>query len=187
MAGFQHPPSRTMTRDRGPFLLADRFRGILPFRLVRACAVRVHQVMFMCLPHECVRANAVAGVTDGLAFPCGQDPVADNRRHWNLLAEPLGLFSTEAMRAAHKSWDEQAIEAGEMRREEQWTGSIAGGSRSFVEEAKERPNIRAKGRRVMEQAEDCCLWEEQDAYGAIFQGEKGNHKPRKYALLERLC
>jgi putative transposase len=79
----------------------------------------------------------------------------------------------EALQAAHRRWVEHAIEAGGKGREEEWTGSIAVGSRSFVEEVKGRLNIRAEGRRVIEHAEGCCLREMQDAYSAIFQGEKG--------------
>lgn len=117
-----------------------------------------------------MRAGAVKHTSEW--DTCGYNEIQSPKKRYglidrNCLAELLGLSSMEALEVAHGRWVEQAIEAGEKRHEQKWTGSIAVESRSFVEEVKGRLNIRAKGRRAMEQAEDCCLREGQGPYGVI--------------------
>jgi len=148
-----------------------------------ATAVQTGEHLIRCMVYmdlNMVRAGAVQHPSEW--DTCGYNEIQSPKKRYglidhNCLLELLGLSSMGALEAAHGRWVEQAIEAGEKRREEKWTGAIAVGGRSFVEEVKGRLNIRAKGRRVIEQAEDCCLREGQDAYGAIFQGEKGTLSP----------
>ena len=63
---------------------------------------------------------------------------------------------------------------GNAIRRDEWTGSIAIGSQSFVENVKTLLGLRAKGRRVMEGGGGYQLREEAAHYIPLFGSEKDN-------------
>ena len=62
-------------------------------------------------------------------------------------------------------------------RQEEWSRSIAVGSRSFVERVKELLGFRAKGRRVAEGADGYQLREPLRCYGGLFDVENDDMGP----------
>ncbi len=65
----------------------------------------------------------------------------------------LGAGSYDQLRSSHKGWVEEYLGDGEKARREEWTDSIAVGSRPFVEKVKALLGFRAKGREVIEGGE----------------------------------
>ena len=65
----------------------------------------------------------------------------------------------------------------ENARKEEWTVSIAVGSRPFVERVKALLGFRAKGREVIEGGEGYQVREEAAIYGALFGAEKEDIGP----------
>jgi hypothetical protein len=66
---------------------------------------------------------------------------------------------------------EEYLGDGEKTRQEEWTGSIAVGSRSFVENVKALLGYRAKGRDVIRGNEGYQLREGSSSYKALFGAE----------------
>ncbi len=71
-----------------------------------------------------------------------------------------------------KGWVEEYLGSGEKVRMEKWTDSIAVGSRSFVEKVKKLLDFRAKGRDIIEGAEEFQVLEGKVVYNAFFNAEK---------------
>jgi putative transposase len=66
---------------------------------------------------------------------------------------------------------------GRKARQEEWTGSIPVGSKSFIENVKALLGHRAKGREVIGDSEGCKLREEPGYYNALFEAENGDISP----------
>ena len=66
------------------------------------------------------------------------------------LRELFGVESYDELRSSHRGWIEEYLGSGAEIRRDEWTGSIAIGSRPFVENVKTLLGLRAKGRRIME-------------------------------------
>ena len=62
----------------------------------------------------------------------------------------IGAGSYDQLRCSHKGWMEEYLRDGENARKEEWTVSIAVGSRPFVEKVKALLGFRAKGREATE-------------------------------------
>ena len=60
---------------------------------------------------------------------------------------------------------------GAKERQDKWTGSIAVGSKSFIEDAKARLGFRAKGRNMVEGGKGYQLRESPAQYKALFEVE----------------
>ena len=67
-------------------------------------------------------------------------------------------------------------------RQDEWTGSIAAGSRFFVEKVKAILGFRAKGRKVKRAGEGYQPREGQAPYNALFRAEKGDIGPENTYL-----
>jgi len=67
-------------------------------------------------------------------------------------------------------------------RQEEWTRSIAVGSRSFIENVKALLGFRAKGRDVIEGCEGYQLREGVAHYKALFEAENGDIGPENTYL-----
>ena len=61
---------------------------------------------------------------------------------------------------------------GAKNRQDEWTGSIAVGSRSFIENVKTLLGFKAKGKSVLEGNDGYQLWEESAHYKALFGVKK---------------
>ena len=71
---------------------------------------------------------------------------------------------------------------GAKNRQDEWTGSIAVGSRSFIEDVKSFLGFRARGRAVMEGNEGYQLRENTAHYKALFVAEKDDIGPENSYL-----
>ena len=61
------------------------------------------------------------------------------------LQELFGAGSYDQLRSSHKGWIEEYLANGLKGRQEEWTDSIAVGSKSFIEQVKEFLGFKAKG------------------------------------------
>ena len=108
---------------------------------------------------------------------CGYNEIQEPRRKNVLIDyEKLqGLFGTSSydqLRSSHKGWVEEYLGDGPKKRQDEWTGSIAVGSKSFIDDVKARLGFKAKGRDVLEASEGYQLRESVAVYNALFKAEK---------------
>ena len=79
----------------------------------------------------------------------------------------FGTDSYDQLRATHKGWVEEQLQGAGKKRQDEWTSSIAVGSKAFVEDVKARLRFRAKGRDVVEVGEGYQLRESFSSYKAL--------------------
>jgi REP element-mobilizing transposase RayT len=89
----------------------------------------------------------------------------------------FGAGSYDQLKESHKGWVEEYLRGGEQGRQDEWTASIAVGSRPFVENVKTQLGFKVKGRDVIEGGEGYHLREETAPYKAIFRGKKEDIGP----------
>nr|MBP7323287.1 transposase [Deltaproteobacteria bacterium] len=149
-----------------------------------ATAVESGEHLVRCLVYidtNMVRAGVVRHPS---AWPCcGYNEIQERRRknvliNYERLQELSGVGSYEQLRSSHREWVEQYLRAGIGYREEQWTSSIAVGSKSFVESVRSQLGFRANGRRTVEFGDGYQLREKAVHYKALFQAEKGDIGPK---------
>jgi putative transposase len=92
--------------------------------------------------------------------------------NYERLQRLLGAGSYDQLRSSHKGWVEEYLGDGEKARRDEWTDSIAVGSRSFVEQVKALLGIRAKGREIIRGDEGYQVREGPVTYNALFGAEK---------------
>ena len=83
----------------------------------------------------------------------------------------LGAGTYDQLRRSHKGWVEENLGDGAKERQVKWTGSIAVGSKSSIENVKARLGFRAKGRKVVEGGKGYQLRESPAHYKALFEVE----------------
>ena len=111
---------------------------------------------------------------------CGYWEIQEPRRKnvlidYEKLRGLFGARSHEQLRESHRGWVEEYLGDGARIREDQWTGSIAVGGRSFVEAVKSLLGFRAKGREALEVGERGYQLREGAAhYNARFEAEKSD-------------
>jgi len=84
------------------------------------------------------------------------------------LAILLGKEGVEDLIASHADWVEEAHEQERKIRDAQWTGSIAVGSKEFVEKTKEKLGSLFLSRKVAGKGEQYELHEPQEPYNSRF-------------------
>ncbi len=82
------------------------------------------------------------------------------------------MESYDLVKSYHRKWVEEYLGNGKKIREDKWSGSIAVGSRGFVEAVKSILGGLAKGRKVKEIGESCQLREPSVLYVDHFGVEK---------------
>ena len=97
--------------------------------------------------------------------------------NYERLKKLLGVASYDQVKSSHKEWVEKYLGDGEKARRDEWTDSIAVGSRSFVEQVKALLGFRAKGRDIVEGSEGCQVREGPGPYNALFGAEKDDIGP----------
>ncbi len=120
-----------------------------------ATAIETDHHFLRCLVY--IDLNMVrAGVVDHPSeWPFGGYREIQNPRRkcvliaYQKLAELSGFDSYNRFRDFHKEWVEEILKDGAGSRQSEWTESIAVGSESFIEEIKEKLNVRAKGRKAV--------------------------------------
>jgi putative transposase len=107
----------------------------------------------------------------------GYNEIQDPRRK-NILIDDerlrllIGSGTYEKLRSSHRGWVEEYLGSGAQDRQEEWTDSIAVGSKSFIEKVKSLLGCKAKGRDITKGGEGYHLREEAAPYAALFRGEK---------------
>ena len=86
---------------------------------------------------------------------CGYKEIQEPRRKnvlidYERLKGLVGAGSYDQLRNSHRGWIEDYLGNGEKSRQDEWSKSIAVGSKPFVQTVKEFLGIRAKGRDVIE-------------------------------------
>ena len=84
----------------------------------------------------------------------------------------IGCGSYDQLKNSHRGWVEEYLGNGAEGRQDEWTGSIAIGSKSFVEKVKSLLGFRAKGRNVLGGDKRYQLREEAAPYMTLFRAEK---------------
>jgi hypothetical protein len=74
-------------------------------------------------------------------------------------------------------WVEEHLGDGAKQRQDEWTGSIAVGSKPFIESVRESLGFRAKGRDVIESVRGYQLRESPASYMALFEAENEDIDP----------
>ena len=90
----------------------------------------------------------------------------------------FGVGSYEQLRLSHKGWIKEYLGNGPKIRQDEWTDSIAVGSRSFIENVKTLLGFRAMGREVKEGGGGFQLREGPASYKALFRPEKRDIGPK---------
>lgn len=108
---------------------------------------------------------------------CGYNEIQHPRKRnvlidYEMLAGLSGNGSYEQLRSSHKGWVEEYLGNGAKERQDEWTSSIAVGSKSFVETIKERLGFKAIGRDIQGGDGAYQLRESAALYGAHFKAEK---------------
>jgi putative transposase len=89
----------------------------------------------------------------------------------------LGAGSYDQLRRSHKGWVEEHLGDGAKERQDEWTGSVAVGSKSFIESVRESLGFRAKGRDVIESGKAYQLRENLASYKVLFETENKDIDP----------
>jgi putative transposase len=82
----------------------------------------------------------------------------------------LGMDDLMQLREERSAWFKESLKGSVLKRDEQWTESLAVGNRSFVEEIKSKLEIGRRGTRVLPGEDGYVLREEEVDYRAFFKG-----------------
>ena len=96
---------------------------------------------------------------------------------YSRLQRLIGAGSYYQLKTSHRGWVEDYLGKTAKDRQDEWTGSIAVGSRSFIDKVKSLLGFRAKGRDVIEGGEGDHLREEAALYTALFRAKKDDIGP----------
>jgi putative transposase len=86
--------------------------------------------------------SGLSAATKRSGSPEGKNILIDYER----LQRLIGAGSYDQLKISRKGWIEEYLGDGAKNRQDKWTGSIAVGSRSFIENVKALLGFRAKGR-----------------------------------------
>jgi putative transposase len=123
-----------------------------------ATAVQTDDHLTHCMAYmdlNMVRAGVVPHPSEWEESGCRE--IQSPRRRYGLIDHQhlMGLLylpSVDMLQRSHIEWIDEALRAKGHERDSRWTQSIAVGSRTFVEGVKDQLRIRAKERRVLEEA-----------------------------------
>jgi putative transposase len=89
--------------------------------------------------------------------------LTDNKK----LMELINIGEIDRFRETYRNWVDSAIMQGDIKRQPQWTESIAVGDKVYVEKVKDQMGYKAIGRRVIETRDSFVLKEMQHPYQSI--------------------
>ena len=109
----------------------------------------------------------------------GYNEIQEPRRkniliNYSRLQMLIGAGSYDQLKTSHRGWVENYLGKAAKDRQDEWTGSIAVGSRSFIDKVKALLGFRAKGRKVQGVEQGYQLREGPARYNALFEAEKGD-------------
>lgn len=118
---------------------------------------------------------------------CGYNEIQEPRKKniliaYEMLQRLIGAGYYDELRNNHRGWIEEYLRKGVKSRQEEWTESIAVGSRAFVEQVKGLLGYRAKGRDVVEGTEGYQLRKGAAQYKAFSGNEKEDIGPENSYL-----
>lgn len=96
---------------------------------------------------------------------------------YNRLMYLLNVSTMEELRKTHHKWVEEAMATQNLRRQPQWSQSVAVGSEHFVEEVRTKLGVRVKGRKIEKSNGVYSLRESRNAYIGNFTAENGGLSP----------
>jgi putative transposase len=132
-----------------------------------------------------VRAGVVG---HPLLWPfCGYNEIQEPRRKnilidYESLQRLIGASSYDQLRDIHRGWVEEYLGDGVKMRQEEWTRSIAVGSKLFIDNVKAGLGLRGRGRGVIEASEGYQLRERADRYQAVSGAENDVIGPKNTDL-----
>ena len=142
-----------------------------------ATAVERGEHLLRCLVYIDMNMVRAGVVTHPSMWPfCGYNEIQAPRKknvliNYDKLISLLGMDSYERMRVHYKEWVEDFLGSREILREAKWTGSIAVGSKAFVEKLKYLLIGSVSGRKVREGEKDYQLREPSVPYKVNFGAE----------------
>ena len=145
-----------------------------------ATAVETDKHLLKCLVYidlNMVRAGVVNHPSE---WPfCGYNEIQKPRNRYALvdyeeLKGLLGFDNMEDLINAHRVWIEASLKEMKHGRESKWTETIAVGSRSFIEQTKQRLGTRAIGRKVLDTGASYELREPESPHNSDFGPESAN-------------
>lgn len=80
----------------------------------------------------------------------------------------MNIMEMDRLRETYRNWVDSAIMRGDIKRQPQWTRSIAVGDKVYVEKVKDQMGYKAIGRKVIENGDSFVLKEIQQPYQSIF-------------------
>ena len=89
--------------------------------------------------------------------------LTDNKK----LMELMNISKIDLLRETYRNWVDSAIMRGDIKRQPQWTESIAVGDKVYVEKMKDQMGYKAIGRKVVENGDSFILREAQISYQSI--------------------
>jgi hypothetical protein len=121
---------------------------------------------------------------------CGYNEIQEPRRKnvlidYRRLQDFMDARSYDDLKSSHKGWVEEYIRSGAKTRQEEWTGSIAVGSKFFVENIRSQLRFQVKGRDVIGDGDGYQLREEAASYSVLF-GAKNSEIGAENAFLWNL-
>jgi hypothetical protein len=90
----------------------------------------------------------------------------------------LGIEDNDQLGISHRKWVEEVLKNSSNVCEAKWSESIAVGNKEFVRETQDKLEIRAKGRKVVENKDAYELRELRSPYGDVFAPEKDILRPK---------
>ncbi len=144
-----------------------------------AVAVETDEHLIRCLVYidlNMVRAGVVKHPSE---WPhCGYREILNPPRRYSIidmkaLTRQCGSNGKEQFRNDYQGWVEMAMGNGKTSREPAWSESIAVGSKTFIENIKEKLGLKAKGRKTIKKQESCILNEPLSSYKADFAPQMG--------------
>ena len=149
-----------------------------------ATAVETGDHLARCMAYidtNMVRAGAVSHPSSW--FFCGYNEIQEPRRKnvlidYERLQGLFGARSYQQLKLSHKGWIEEYLGDGSKIRQDEWTDSIAVGSKTFVEKVKALMGFRAMGRDVKESGGGYQLREDAVSYKALLGPEKCDIGPK---------
>jgi putative transposase len=143
-----------------------------------ATAVESGEYLARCIVY--IDTNMVrAGVVQhpSLWASCGYNEIQEPRRKnvlidYERLQGLLCAATYDQLRHSHRGWAEAYCGGLQKNRRDEWTGSIAVGSRAFVEKARALLGFRSRGRKVIETAGGYQLRDEPEFYIPLLGAEK---------------
>ena len=101
---------------------------------------------------------------------------------YSRLQRLIGAGTYDQLKTSHRGWVEDYLGKTAKDRQDEWTGSIAVGRRSFIDKVKALLGFRAKGRKVEGVEKGYQLREGPARYDALFEAENAYMGPENTYL-----